>query len=121
MAQIAPFRALRYDLARCGDPAELLAPPYDVISEDERLVLERRHERNVVHLDLPRGEGDARYPAAADALDRWIAEGTLRQDPRPALYRYEQRFSFPPGGRQYTRRGYSHPAWRPGCGPRRAP
>jgi uncharacterized protein (DUF1015 family) len=108
MAVIAPFRAFRFDLARCGDPAALVAPPYDVISEEERQVLEKRHERNIVHLDLPRGEGDERYSRARAALDRWIAEGTLRADERPAIYRYEQRFSFPDGGqgREYVRRGF---------------
>src|SRR5439155_7792696 len=67
-----------------------------------------RHERNIVHLDLPRGEGDERYAQAGRALDRWIAEGTLRPDERPALYRYEQRFTFsgPSGPRDYTRRGF---------------
>src|SRR5882757_10230309 len=108
MAVIAPFRAFRFDLARCGDPADLIAPPYDVISEEERQVLERRHEHNIVHLDLPRGEGDERYPHAAAALQRWIGEGALRPDERPSIYRYEQRFSFPAGphGRQYVRRGF---------------
>jgi uncharacterized protein (DUF1015 family) len=106
MAAIAPFRALRYDLGRCGDAAALIAPPYDVISEEERTALERRHERNIVHLDLPRGEGDERYARAGAALERWIAEGTLRPDERPAIYRYEQRFSFPAGGRSYTRKGF---------------
>jgi uncharacterized protein (DUF1015 family) len=103
MAQIAPFRALRFD-RRLGDPAALLAPPYDVIGEEARRELERRHERNVVHLDLPRGEGDDRYGRARALLDAWIADGSLRQDERPALYRYEQTFSF--ASRSYVRKGF---------------
>jgi uncharacterized protein (DUF1015 family) len=108
MAAIAPFRALRFDLARCGDPAALLAPPYDVISEDERRALEERHQRNIVHLDLPRGQGDERYPRAGEALDRWIGEGTVRADERPSIYRYEQQFSAPAGqdGRVHSRKGF---------------
>jgi uncharacterized protein (DUF1015 family) len=89
MAVIAPFRALRFDAARFPDVGPLIAPPYDVISDSEREALERRHDRNVVRLDLPRGEGDARYENARGLLDRWIEDGTLRRDPQPAIYRYE--------------------------------
>ena len=108
MAQIAPFEGLRFDLGNTTDPAALLAPPYDVISERQREELERRHHRNVVHLDLPRGEGDQRYELAGGLLERWIAEGTIRRDDRPAIYRYEQRFTFANGAgpKSYTRRGF---------------
>jgi uncharacterized protein (DUF1015 family) len=108
MARIAAFRALRFDQARFADLAPLLAPPYDVINETQRKELEARHPRNIVHLDLPRGEGDARYDNARTQLDAWLAEGTLRQDTRPALYRYEQTFTFTgaAGPHQYTRNGF---------------
>jgi uncharacterized protein (DUF1015 family) len=108
MARIAPFRALRFDQGRFADLAPLLAPPYDVISETQRKELEASHPRNIVHLDLPRGEADGRYENARAQLDRWLAEGTLRQDARPALYRYEQRFSFTgaAGPQNYTRKGF---------------
>ncbi len=97
MAVIAPFNGLRYDLARVGDPSRVLAPPYDVISDAQRLDLEARHPQNVVRLELPRGDGDAKYANAAALLDAWIAEGILRRDERPALYRYEQTFRWPSG------------------------
>jgi uncharacterized protein (DUF1015 family) len=108
MARIAPFRALRFDFARVADPSLLIAPPYDVIGEAQRKELEGRHPRNVVHLDLPRGEGDERYQNARRLLDAWLADGSLRQDERPAIYRYEQTFSFEDasGRRSYTRKGF---------------
>jgi uncharacterized protein (DUF1015 family) len=108
MARIAPFRALRFDQGRFSDLAPLLAPPYDVISETQRKQLEASHPRNIVHLDLPRGEADGRYQNARAQLERWLAEGTLRQDARPALYRYEQRFTFTgaTGPQNYTRKGF---------------
>ena len=86
MAEIAPFRGLRYDLSPVDDPATLLAPPYDVVSEAERTALEARNPHNVIRLELPRGEGDAKYGAARKLLDAWLAEGILRLDERPALY-----------------------------------
>jgi uncharacterized protein (DUF1015 family) len=108
MARIAPFRALRFDPGRFADLAPLLAPPYDVINETQRAQLEASHPRNIVHLDLPRGEGDARYDHARAQFHKWLAEGTLRPDARPALYRYEQRFTFTgaAGPQKYTRKGF---------------
>jgi uncharacterized protein (DUF1015 family) len=106
MAVIAPFRALRFDAARFPDLAQVIAPPYDVISEPEREALERRHDRNIVRLDLPRGEGEAKYENARRQLDQWVDEGSLRLDPRPAIYRYEQTFQYPPGGARYVRTGF---------------
>jgi len=57
---------------------------------------------------VPRGEGDAKYDHARDLLKDWIADGSLREDPKPALYRYEQIFSFDTGSgsRTYTRKGF---------------
>ena len=108
MARIAPFRALRFDGGHFADLGKLIAPPYDVIGDAQRKALEESHPRNIVHLDLPRGEGDARYQRACVLLDAWVAEGSLRQDAQPALYRYEQSFSFdgPSGRRNYIRKGF---------------
>ena len=108
MPRIAPFRALRFDSSRLPDTAAVIAPPYDVISPEQRAVLEAQHPRNIVHLDLPRGEGDAKYENARTMLDAWLAEGSLREDSEPAIYRYEQIFSFDTGtgARSYTRKGF---------------
>jgi uncharacterized protein (DUF1015 family) len=103
MAEIVPFVGLRYDLARVGDAARVLAPPYDVIGESERSDLEARDPHNVVRLELPRGEGDARYGVAANLLRAWLAEGVLRREAGPAMYLYEQQFTW--AGKSYTRQG----------------
>jgi uncharacterized protein (DUF1015 family) len=104
MAQIAPFRGLRYDSARAPDLANVLAPPYDVIGDGERRALEARDPHNVVRLELPRGEDDARYSGAAGLLSAWTAEGILRADADDACYVYEQQFAW--AGKRYTRRGF---------------
>ena len=108
MPRIVAFRALRFDPSRFPQVAQVLAPPYDVISPDERARLEGQDARNIVHLDLPRGEGDAKYVHARALLDAWVADGSLREDSRPAIYRYEQTFSFDSGEglRTYTRKGF---------------
>ena len=107
MADIVPFLGIRYDPARVSDLSRVLAPPYDVIGEAERAVLEERHPQNVVRIELPRGEGDERYAEAARLLGNWKAEGVLRADAQPAFYVYEQQFTLPQAaGRIYTRRGF---------------
>ena len=93
MAEIRPLRALRYDPARVGDLSRVLCPPYDVLSADDEEALRARHPRNYVRLILPREEGGLdRYRAAAALLDAWRADGTLRLDPAPAFYFYEQEY-----------------------------
>jgi uncharacterized protein (DUF1015 family) len=104
MAEIAAFAALRFAPAPGIDPGLLLAPPYDVISPEQRAALEQRHPHNVVHLDLPRGEGDQRYAHARALLDDWIGAGVVREDAQPALYRYEQRFVH--AGASFVRKGF---------------
>jgi uncharacterized protein (DUF1015 family) len=108
MPRIAPFRALRFDSSRLPETAKIIAPPYDVISPEQRAVLEAQHPRNIVHLDLPRGEGDAKYENARAMLETWLSESSLREDGAPAIYRYEQIFSFDggTGPRTYTRKGF---------------
>jgi len=108
MPRIAPFRALRFDPTSLPETAKVIAPPYDVISAEQRVELEAQHGHNIVHLDLPRGEGDAKYEHARDLLQEWMADGSMREDPTPALYRYEQTFSFDTGSgpRTYTRKGF---------------
>jgi uncharacterized protein (DUF1015 family) len=110
MAQIAPLTPLRYDTDRIlGGLASVVAPPYDVISPEERAALAARDPHNVVRLILPEGEGEAKYAHAADLLERWRAEGVLVRDPQPAFYRYDQAFASPLAGdrgKVLSRRGF---------------
>lgn len=107
MAAIAPLTPLRYDLARTGgDLSLLVAPPYDVIDGALRAELASRHTNNIVALDLPEGEGDAKYAHAAQLMREWIASGVLVRDTRPAFYRYTQSFGPPGGGERIVRRGF---------------
>jgi uncharacterized protein (DUF1015 family) len=97
MAEIAPLTPLRYDLARVpGGLGTIIAPPYDVISAEERAALAARDPHNVVHLILPEGEGDTKYGHAGELFAKWQAERVLVRDEEPAFYRLDQRF-VPPG------------------------
>jgi uncharacterized protein (DUF1015 family) len=53
------------------------------------------------------GDGpDDRYRRAARTLAAWRSDGTLRKDPQPSIYVYEQRYLIPGTERERTQRGY---------------
>jgi uncharacterized protein (DUF1015 family) len=101
MTDVRPFRALRYDPKRV-DLAKVLAPPYDVVSADERARLWERDPHCAIRLELTREVGEeARtdYHEVAERLVGWQRAGVLVRDARPALYVLRQRFAAPDGSR----------------------
>ena len=106
MAEVSPILALHYDLDKVGSLADVVAPPYDVIDDEQRAELAARSPYNVVELDLPRDpEGGDPYEHAAQLLGRWSEEGVLTGDDRPAIWALEQDYASPDGER-LTRRGF---------------
>jgi uncharacterized protein (DUF1015 family) len=103
MADIAPLRALHYDLARVGGLDPVAAPPYDVIDAEQRAALLRRSPYNVVEIDLPQDSGDP-YAHAAEVLREWTTDGVLVRDREPALWALRQEYTGP-DGRARTRQG----------------
>ena len=97
MARIRPFRALRYDVP---DLEAVVAPPYDVISPEERRRYLDRSPYNVVHLTLPDSEEQA-----ANDLAAWQAEGVLVRDPEPSYWWLAQDY-VGPDGRERRREGF---------------
>jgi uncharacterized protein (DUF1015 family) len=97
---IRPFRALRYDEAVAGPLDALVAPPYDVIADDQRLAYLGRSPYNVVHLTLP----DSAEDAGRDLRD-WRARGVLREE-EPALWWIAQDY-VGPDGVERTREGFA--------------
>ncbi len=91
MATIRPFRALRYDEAVAGPLASLVAPPYDVISAEQRVDYLARSPHNVVHLTLP----DSEEQAARDLAD-WRESGALVEE-QPAYWWLKQDYTGPDG------------------------
>ncbi|TAK73065.1 MAG: DUF1015 family protein, partial [Dehalococcoidia bacterium] len=84
MAEVRPFRALRYDPAR-ADLALTIAPPYDIISPDEQAELYRRSSYNAVRIEYGEqfvGDNAAnnRYTRAAADVAAWRREGVLLRD-----------------------------------------
>ena len=91
MAVVKPFRALRYDEAVAGPLETLVAPPYDVITPEQREELRARSPHNVVRLTLPDSEDEA-----GRELEEWRAQGVLVEEP-PAVWALEQAYVGPDG------------------------
>jgi len=104
------FRALRFDPSLVGDLTPIVAPPYDVIGPELHRTLLARHPLNAVRLDLPRSEPgedpDERYRRVARTFAAWRSDGSLRKDPRPAVYVYEQTYLVPGTRLERTQRGF---------------
>ncbi len=99
MADVQPFRGLRYNLERIGDLSLVISPPYDVISPDEQLLYYRKSPYNIIRLEL--GEERAndipennRYTRAARTLESWLQEAVLIRERHPAFYVVEHRFPY---------------------------
>ena len=100
---VATFRGERY--AAKARLSALVAPPYDVITRDERTRYAGRDPHNIVHLILPEAPpGEDRYARAAATLAAWRAEGVLSRDAAAAVYVVAQDFVLPSGERR-TRLG----------------
>lgn len=94
MAKISPFRALR----PTPDHAERLASrPYDVLNSTEAREEAKENEFSFLHItkseiDLPEEtdvHGGEVYLKAQENLDRFINEGILLREERPAYYIYQ--------------------------------
>jgi uncharacterized protein (DUF1015 family) len=92
VADVRPFRAERYDEANAGPLENLVAPPYDVISPEQREQYLARSPYNVVHLTLPDDEARAAYDLAW-----WRAERILVRDEQPSFWFLSQDYTGPDG------------------------
>jgi uncharacterized protein (DUF1015 family) len=101
---IQPFPGWRYQQT---DLSDVLAPPYDILHQQDKDDLLAVSDRNIVAVDLPHVPPkelgpEAEYVQAARTLEQWQSDGTLGQDPE-AIYVYEQTYGW--AGQTYTRRG----------------
>ncbi len=91
MAEIRPFRALRFNTEKAGEIGQLVCPPYDIISDEQRKGYLAKNPCNIIRLELPKGENP--YQTAGDTLKQWMEQGILRQDEQESIYIYEEEFT----------------------------
>jgi uncharacterized protein (DUF1015 family) len=90
---IKPFRALR---PAPGRAADVLAPPYDVLSSAEARARAKGKPWSFLHISKPEIDLDpatdpydrAVYAKAAENLQRMTAAGVLTRDAKPCYYAY---------------------------------
>lgn len=110
MAEIHPFRALRYNPVRVK-LADVVTQPYDKITPEMQERYYAASAGNLVRIILGKREGpesarDNVYTRAAAYLSDWRRSGVLLADEHPALYLYSQTFQVPGDGHQLERRGF---------------
>ena len=91
MAQIIPFKGLRYNKEKIGDLAKVMTPPYDIISPDEQEQYYNMNDYNIIRLELGKeepgdNEYDNKYARAASYLNSWIEEQVLIRESNPSQY-----------------------------------
>src|SRR5713226_6973804 len=83
VADIKPFRGIFYNSDKVN-LADVVAPPYDVISPEQRDQLYAASSYNAVRLILGREED--RYSSAARYYGEWRKERILIKDEMPSIY-----------------------------------
>ena len=110
MAQVFPFRAFRYNPALA--PFErVLTQPYDKISPAMQEKYYAADAHNLITIEKGRAfPGDTPqdnvYTRAAAAIENWIRNDIVRQDPAPSFYGYTQEYTVSGTEDRRTRRGF---------------
>lgn len=99
MAEVHPFRALRYDTNRVklGD---VLTQPYDKITPAMQERYYAASPYNLIAIEkgksLPDDSAENNvYTRAGEKIKEWMAQGILAQDQAPAIYVYSQEYLVP--------------------------
>lgn len=102
MADVRPFKGLRYDHQVVGNLSPIVCPPFDTIPPDLQTTLYQRSPYNVVRLEageiLPADTSDDnRYTRAASLLHSWTETGVLVRESAAAFYLVQHTFSLGDG------------------------
>jgi uncharacterized protein (DUF1015 family) len=98
MAEVKPFKGVLYNTKHIDDPAEVIAPPYDVISSAYQDDLYQRHPNNVIRLILGKSEPEDMdtndlHKRSANYFKQWLADDILIYDTTEAFYLTNVEFS----------------------------
>ncbi len=105
MAEISPFRGIRFSAASRGqDLGDFLSPPFDMITAEVQKELLDRSRYNIVRVELAPREVADRYRYVAETQRRWIEDGVLARDTDASMYVTEEEFMYE--GVAQIRRGF---------------
>ena len=109
MADIIPFKGIRYNLEKIKDPNLVMTPPYDIISPAQQEMYYNRDEYNMIKIDLVKEfptdtEQDNRYTRASNTFSQWLSSRVMVGEERPSIYFYE--VSYTKYGPEKTMKGF---------------
>ncbi len=88
MADVRPFRGIRFDRVKVTDLDRVITQPYDKVSPEMKQRYLAADPHSFVRLILPES-----YQESSELCRDWLADGTLVRDERPAFYAYHQEFT----------------------------
>ena len=99
MAEVIPFKGILYNTRKIQNLADVVAPPFDVISEQEQIQFHERHPQNIIRLTLGKitendTPTDNRYTRAAECLKNWLSDDIILLDEESAFYLTSMEFLF---------------------------
>ncbi len=98
MPRSLPFCAWRYNTTKVNIE-DVIAPQYDVVSQEEVNHFKNKSPYNIFHLELPES-----YQRAKELLNSWIKEQILIKNQTPGIYLYELEFTY--HGKKFNRKGF---------------
>jgi uncharacterized protein (DUF1015 family) len=100
--EVSPFRSIRYNQRIVGDLAQVLCPPFDVITPEQQKLYYKKSDYNAIRMEFPEPTAD-RYQRAAITFQQWLKQGVLQADRVPGFYLHDHRFEY--SGEMKVRRG----------------
>jgi len=101
MVEIRPFKGIRYT-KNAGKLEDLVAQPYDKITEEMQDLYYAKSDYNYCRLTLPIEKN--RYEISKERLDKWFKEGIFEQEEEAGFYVYFQDFEL--FGKKHIRKGF---------------
>ena len=102
MAEVCSFRGIRYNQGIVGNLAQIICPPYDVITLEQQRLYHEKSSYNAIRLEYPldvsceRSEAtpNNKYDRAAITFQQWLKQGILQIDDCPAFYLHDHYFTY---------------------------
>ncbi|MDH5174858.1 MAG: DUF1015 domain-containing protein, partial [Elusimicrobiota bacterium] len=91
MANILPFRGIFYNRKKIKELSQVLAPPFDIISNEAQEKYYQMSPYNVIRLILGKkipgdNEANNKYTRSAQFFQKWCEQEILVRDGSPSIY-----------------------------------
>jgi len=104
--EVSPFQGIRYNQRIVGDLAQVVCPPYDVITPEQQRLYHEESSYNAIRLEFPAESQQTtadRYQRAAIIFQQWLKQEILQLDSTASFYLHDHHFEY--SGEKRTRRG----------------